>query len=298
MSRNTLFAAMVMAVLAAVAYAADPPPPPTSDITASPSSVDFGSLTPGAAAVSNTVTLTNMGNAPIVINASFAADSAEFAIQNGNDLCSGQTIQPNDTCTLDIVFTPAPGSHGIKNAILNATAYPGETTVSVAITGVVNNPPVAATLVYPANEATGIPETFSFIWNNTSDPDGDAVSYMLYYGANSTLTGAPAGEGGMAPHVALMFFAVVIAGGLGGKRKVLMLVLVIALFSFLLLSCGSEGTVAVNIGDGTAPPSAGDNQTGHQVTGLPAGTTYYWKVVTVDSLGGMAESPTWSFTTS
>ncbi len=74
---------------------------PTTDLL-----VPFGSITAGASAT-QTITVTNSGNAGLVIGAVGSTNplSAPFSITN--DTCSNQTIAPSASCTLTIAFAPA-----------------------------------------------------------------------------------------------------------------------------------------------------------------------------------------------
>ncbi len=49
-----------------------------------------------------------------------------------------------------------------------------------------NRNPIAATLGTPADGATGVAKSPTFTWTGGTDPDGDAVTYMLRYGTSET----------------------------------------------------------------------------------------------------------------
>lgn len=68
----------------------------------SPSSVKFASTLVGQSSASSTVTLTNSGSVSLSISTvSVSGDFSE------TDTCAGQTIQPTDTCTVSVTFTPS-----------------------------------------------------------------------------------------------------------------------------------------------------------------------------------------------
>ncbi|MBA3066651.1 hypothetical protein FP828_09200, partial [bacterium] len=63
----------------------------------------------------------------------------------------------------------------------------GEKIIQISIANG-NTPPAPFSLVSPANGAVLNNEEISFIWNEPSDPDGDAVSYVLYYSTYSNFS--------------------------------------------------------------------------------------------------------------
>ena len=87
-----------------------------SNISISPISYDFGSVDIGGSSI-QTFTITNAGDVELVIGtlSITGTNSYEFIIQNDN--CSGQTIAPSGTCTVDVVFSPT--SEGAKSANLS-----------------------------------------------------------------------------------------------------------------------------------------------------------------------------------
>ena len=68
-----------------------------------PSSVNFGSVPLGATSPTQTVTLTNSGDAPLTIASDTVADS-RFSIVT--DSCALSTVQPQGSCTVVMTFTP------------------------------------------------------------------------------------------------------------------------------------------------------------------------------------------------
>jgi hypothetical protein len=68
----------------------------------SPSSLKFASTLVAQSSSSSTVTLTNSGSFSLSISTvSVSGDFSE------TDTCAGQTIQPSDTCTISVTFTPS-----------------------------------------------------------------------------------------------------------------------------------------------------------------------------------------------
>ena len=105
------------------------------DITVSPSPMDFGSPVAGSSSSPLTITVTNTGTADLTISTITigGANADQFSIQN--DSCSGQTIAPASSATLEVVFNPT--SIDIKSATLSIPSDdPDEATVGVALTGI------------------------------------------------------------------------------------------------------------------------------------------------------------------
>jgi uncharacterized membrane protein len=165
---------------------------------------------------------------------------------------------------------------------------------------VTNNPPSAPQLVFPANGQTGVSTTVIFEWKPSADPDGDTVTYDLYYCTdpdpfnNCTpvqLTSlikksvktyyAEIGYG-----IGILLFGIVLAGGVRGRRIFWMLIIMILLISMTLVSCGGSD----NENDSTT------NKT-FTATNLVSSTRYFWTVVAKDSQGGETPGSVWSFTT-
>ena len=73
---------------------------PTNDLL-----IPYGTVSAGSSAT-KTVTITNSGNAALVIGAVGSTDSLAAPFTMTNDTCSGQTIAPAATCTLSIAFAP------------------------------------------------------------------------------------------------------------------------------------------------------------------------------------------------
>jgi CSLREA domain-containing protein len=75
---------------------------------ASPTSLDFGTTQIGEPAPAQTVTLTSAGTGPVTVDQVSIAGEApgSFAIVAGSDECSGETLAPTETCTVEVAFRP------------------------------------------------------------------------------------------------------------------------------------------------------------------------------------------------
>ena len=169
-----------------------------------------------------------------------------------------------------------------------------------------NTPPTAPELVSPAHGSTGVdPSTVEFTWNNSTDDDGDEITYKLYLDQDPNFTNTDpidiaqllrtameyAGLGGLSSG---LLFLLTLFAGLGCRRKYRkigsMLIVMLATVTLMLSSfsgCGGGGKGG----------SSDDEEIIHEVTDLDTGATYYWKVVASDNNGGETESEVWSFTT-
>ncbi|HDL20960.1 MAG TPA: choice-of-anchor D domain-containing protein, partial [Nitrospirae bacterium] len=104
------------------------------DIAASPASMDYGSVIVGSTSLPETFTISNNGTADLIIStvSLTGTDPAEFAIQVDN--CTGQTVLPSGSCTIDAVF--APTGTGAKSADISiASNDPDTPTLSIPLTG-------------------------------------------------------------------------------------------------------------------------------------------------------------------
>ena len=75
----------------------------------------------GSTSAAGRVTLTNTGVAPIAVSAvtTTGADAAEFTVVSGADTCTGSTLAPTGTCTVDVTFSPT--ATGVRTAALSVT---------------------------------------------------------------------------------------------------------------------------------------------------------------------------------
>ena len=86
-------------------------------ISVSPTSYNFGNVVVGSSSGAQTFTVTNTGTANLIIGTITltGTDPTQFSKQNDN--CSGHTIAPSGTCTVQAVFSPT--SAGGKSANLS-----------------------------------------------------------------------------------------------------------------------------------------------------------------------------------
>ncbi len=104
------------------------------NISASPASYDFGSIQKRKSSPSAAFTISNTGSADLVIGRIYlkGTNPDQFSIQN--DGCSGQTIPPWGSCTMEAVFSPA--KTGTFNALIGIDSNDPDTpALYVELTG-------------------------------------------------------------------------------------------------------------------------------------------------------------------
>ena len=129
------------------------PAPGVPDISVFPDSHDFGSVT-----ISNTSTQTftvsNTGTGDLMIGSVSidGTDVSQFFFNGDN--CSGKTISPSSSCTVQITFSPT--SVGLKSATLSIPSNdPASPTVQVGLSGKSVAVPVPNIVVAPASLSFG-----------------------------------------------------------------------------------------------------------------------------------------------
>jgi hypothetical protein len=122
---------------------------PTTDLQ-----VPFGSITVGGSGT-QTVTVTNSGNADLVLGQVATANPLAAPFGIANDTCSGNTLMPAIACTFQVVFDPV--ALGAANDALDIPSNdPDTATVTLSVSGTgapVPVPDITVTdTVAPAND--------------------------------------------------------------------------------------------------------------------------------------------------
>ena len=262
--------------------------------------VPFGNLTEGLTA-DQTVTVTNGGNADLLIGTIASSDplAAPFSVVSDN--CSNQTVPAAASCTFIVRF--APTAPGVSNDSLDVPSNdPNSPAVVVNVSGtgmpaVVNNPPDEPELHYPADGEHDVDHDVDFEWKESHDPDNDHVSYEFHLCEDddpvancvpehveksmvmAALSGLGYGSG-------LFLCGITLACGIRGRKKLILQIGMLIVAAAFLVSCGAGG--------GGAPAN---NNVVHHVTGLKPKTVYKWAVVARDARGATTASVVRSFTT-
>ena len=103
-------------------------------VSVSPNAANFGGLAVGGSSQAQTLSISNRGMEDLAIGAITISgtDASEFIRQK--DSCSGHTLIPSKTCTLQVVFSPT--STGSKSATLSIpSGDPATPSVSVTLSG-------------------------------------------------------------------------------------------------------------------------------------------------------------------
>ncbi len=211
-------------------------------------------------------------------------------------------------------YEPKISTYGLSVAFIsNATnLVSGDTNgkadmfVAYLSSSAANNPPTKPNLTYPSNGSSGLPTTITLKWERSTDPDGNAVTYNLYIGTDSSFAGtspitlaaisSTVDYASVAGYPAITIFFVMAFRGFLKRRKRIVYLLRTVTFVLVLFfaSCGGGG----GGGSSSSSVSAGNGgEYSYTVSNLQFNTAYYWKVVADDGNGGQTESDTYSFTT-
>lgn len=255
------------------------PTPPANDRL-----VSFGHVPPGSVA-ERTVELVNAGGGQLDI---LGVDRSNFPVSLSLVSNNCGALSAGGRCALVLRF--APQELGSVTASLAVTSTdPVQGVQTLQIEGIGNTPPSPATLVTPADGATEVTTTVVFGWNPGADVDGDLISEVLILARSADFSEAEsfplAAGAGATAGVALAGACGLLGFGLLRRRP---LVVVGLLLATLLSLCACGG------GGGAGLPAAAATL---RVTGLQPETSYFWKVQTTDSRGGVSESAVRQFTT-
>jgi len=270
--------------------------------------IGFTDLTIGGSS-DQTVTLSNDGNAGLVLGVITQNNALAAPFSLVNDTCSGQTVVAAANCTFDVRF--APTATGVFSDSFDIPSNdPDESSVTVSVSGaglaVVNITPSSPALVSPTDGQQGLATSVTLKWQPATDSDGDTLSYDVYNCTDSDpvnnctrqaqVTSLNKDRGNGAELLAnlgmgggIMILGVTLIGGTRSRRQTVLLVVTIVLSS-LLVSCSSGGGGSNDGGNNI-------NTKTYTVSALNAGTTYYWAVVANDGNGGETSSAVWSYRT-
>ncbi len=131
------------------------------DISVTPDFIDFGSIPAGTSSAAENITVTNEGDADLVIG-NLTLDNIYFAISSGN--ISGQTLGPGDSANISLVFSPAITGAQIAQLTIPSND-PDEDPLPVFLYGTGTAPLYPNITVYPLSIDFGPIES-----GNTSPP--------------------------------------------------------------------------------------------------------------------------------
>ena len=130
-------------------------PQPVASVT--PSTHDFGSVTPGQTSQPLSVTVNNVGQAPLTMGSAQLTGAQASAFTISGDQCSGATVQPGAACEIDVTYTPT--SDGSYSASLAVNDNGSDSPQSVPLSG--HTPPPAITSADHTTFTVGTPGSFT-----------------------------------------------------------------------------------------------------------------------------------------
>ncbi len=114
---------------------------PLPQISVAPASMAFGVIQVGNSSPSQILTITNKGAAPLIIGTLALAGINPTDFVLSSNACSGATLAPAATCTVNVTFAPAVA--GAKSARLEVPSNdPDSPVVGIVLTGNAAQPPV------------------------------------------------------------------------------------------------------------------------------------------------------------
>ncbi|HKL52481.1 MAG TPA: choice-of-anchor D domain-containing protein, partial [Wenzhouxiangellaceae bacterium] len=102
-------------------------------LSLSSSLLAFGDVEAGASTPAQSITGTNTGEIALAVGTVSLAGRDREAFEIVSDACSGQSVAPTETCTVQVRFQP--GSAGVKRAILRLPSNDPDGTRTVALEG-------------------------------------------------------------------------------------------------------------------------------------------------------------------
>jgi hypothetical protein len=248
----------------------------------------FGSLNEGTRSAPEILSIRNNGTGDLLI---------QDMMVTGND---AQDFDVNMKCSVEVIFAPqTPGAKGATITVSSDDADQGVLDVALgglAVSSAVNNPPDVPRLVYPANGEQGLGTAVRLKWQKCSDPEGDPVTYHVSISEHAFLASADAVKitspaERAVPHgrsvLGLVVFGLFLAGGARNRKRLFLLVTAMLIIAALAASCGGGG----------ADATGARGEITLEMSGLSAGTTYYWKVTAEDGAGNSVSSEVRNFTT-
>ena len=120
----------------------------TFGVTITPSTLDFNGQSPGALSAPQTVTLHNNQAASLTVTSASLAGANPTSYVKGTDTCSGTTVPPNGTCTVQVSFAPSALGGFPASLSFSDTAASSPQTVALHGLGAVDNQSHLYTLDY------------------------------------------------------------------------------------------------------------------------------------------------------
>jgi hypothetical protein len=207
----------------------------------------------------------------------------------------------SNKCMIKIICTDGHGKKGISTSasvftITSSSSASWSTASQGSASSSSNNALSACTLVFPENGQALVGTDVTVRWTKSQG----AITYKVYYSTDPNFAnaspiivanlGTPKALYAAAGLPGFLLIGAIFTVPLPGRKKFMLLMIALIMIGGGVVACGGGGNDAQ-----TASIASGE--VSQQISGLSAGTTYYWKVVADNGNGGTVESPVWSFTT-
>ena len=154
---------------------------PTGTASVNPSSLTFATQNVGATSSPKSITVTNTGQANLVLGATAATitgAASDYAIASGTTCTANLSIAPNSSCVFQITFSPLEAGTLTANLVItdNSGGSAG-TTQTVSLTGTGFQPITVA--IYPANPAVQAGATQQFTPNFAPSSAAGPVTWSV-----------------------------------------------------------------------------------------------------------------------
>ena len=132
--------------------------PPAGPMSVVPTTINFGTVTLGQSSAAQTVVVTPDG-VPLAIStvALSGTNPGEFAIQS--DSCSGQTVQPGNTCSFNVLYIPT--AQIAASGVVTITDSDSTSPQTVALTG--SSPVQATSGLFPVGDIQMIDSQVGYV---------------------------------------------------------------------------------------------------------------------------------------
>jgi len=253
-----------------------------------------------------TISIRNNGTGILVIGTIAETNPLDDPFSLQSDNCSGEVLEPSYSCNLTIRFSPnKSGTFNDSFDIPSNDPDGNPVTVSVSGTGlseITNKQPTGFQLVYPVNKQTGLETTVQFSWKKSKDPEGNSVTYNIYYCNDSY----PENCGPIEvvavsyrlpaySYAWILLLGIVITRGISYRKRGALLIGIIILSGIIFVSCGEKSSKDEPANE--AYKNITTDEVSYIGSGLNTGTTYHWMVIANDGDGEQTKSDIWSFTT-
>lgn len=157
----------------------------SSDISVSPTNIDFGTLKVGRTSTPSVITISNTGTGDLHISGMLLWDAVNYSldVNGGTNPCGSTTptLAPNDNCTVTVTFSPT-STGTIDGSLAISSDDPYAPTLNVLFTGM-GTLPWCGCEFYP--DTTTIPRggTLGFWANVTNHTVG---TWTFYYATRVT----------------------------------------------------------------------------------------------------------------